>query len=334
MKYSEIRKKIMACIEVDVPVMIWGAPGCGKSSLMADVAHATHRNLYDIRMTSLEPPDLSGLARFGDGNTCTYTRPDILPPLSDTKAIIFLDEMMSARREMQPIAYQIAYDRRVGSHALPAGVRIAAASNRVQDHAISERMSSALRSRFAHYTLEPDAIEVSREFLRRKYDPRMAAFLCWRPSIISTFTPDSTEMAFACPRTWEKSAKMLSIGVEDHEQHAGIVGAGQAAQLMAFLRIGSELPAPQQAINNPGKTPVMTEPDQAYAMVCAVGSAVTPQNSDNAMTYLLRYTSAEYIVLGADVAVSMQDDPAELMRSPGWKKYCADPRILSALGLR
>lgn len=333
MKYSELRRKIVACIEADVPAMIWGSPGCGKSAMVADIAKAQSRTLYDIRLTSLEPPDLTGLPRFGKGDTCVYTRPDILPPQSDTGALVFLDEMMAARREMQTIAYQLIYDRRVGGHSLPKGARVIAASNRTTDHAISERMSSALRSRVAHYTLEPDAVEVSREFLRRKYDPRMAAFLNWRPSVISTFTPDSTEHAFGCPRTWEMSAKLLGVGVEDHETHAGVVGAGQAAQLMAFLRIGSQLPTPAQAIANPTKTPVMKEPDKAYAMCCAVGTAITPSNCAQAMNYLLRYTSAEYIVLAADVAVSMQSEPSALLSCKGWANYCADPRITAAMGI-
>lgn len=335
MKYSELHTKLSNCIQADIPAIMWGPPGVGKSALAAQLASETGRTLYDLRLTSMEPPDLTGLPQFDGRGGCTFTRPDFLPPESDENALLFLDELMAARRDMQPIAYQIIYDRRVGTHKLPKGCRVLAASNRATDHAISERVSTALASRLAHFEIEADAQLTAKYLLERGYDPRVAAFLNWRPSLIHTWKPDTKETAFGCPRTWEMVAKMLPFD-DTMDTHAGIVGSGQAAQLMAFLRLGSKLISPQEAIAHPSRVPVYTEPDQAYAMVCAVGSIANASNANRVFDYLLRYKSAEYVVLGADIAFAMC--PAEsrtaFTASDGWKRYAADLRVQQAMGMK
>ena len=48
-------------------VMIWGAPGIGKSSVVAQVAAVNHLQLVDLRLSQLAPTDLRGLPVAADG---------------------------------------------------------------------------------------------------------------------------------------------------------------------------------------------------------------------------------------------------------------------------
>lgn len=46
---------------VDLSIMIWGAPGIGKSSVVRQVAEHAEIDLIDLRLSQLAPTDLRGL---------------------------------------------------------------------------------------------------------------------------------------------------------------------------------------------------------------------------------------------------------------------------------
>jgi ABC-type transport system involved in cytochrome bd biosynthesis fused ATPase/permease subunit len=81
---------------VTISTMIWGAPGIGKSSIVAAVAEATSLQLIDVRLSQLAPTDLRGLpvARHGaEGQlgTSVWYPPEFLP--RGGKGILLLDEL-------------------------------------------------------------------------------------------------------------------------------------------------------------------------------------------------------------------------------------------------
>jgi len=60
------------------PVMLWGAPGVGKSQMVAQVAANQSTPLIDIRLSQMEPSDLRGIP-FRDGETVEWAVPSMLP---------------------------------------------------------------------------------------------------------------------------------------------------------------------------------------------------------------------------------------------------------------
>lgn len=47
-----------------ISTMIWGPPGIGKSSIVAQVAKAVGLDFIDVRLSQLAPTDLRGLPVF------------------------------------------------------------------------------------------------------------------------------------------------------------------------------------------------------------------------------------------------------------------------------
>jgi MoxR-like ATPase len=47
--------------ELRLSLMIWGAPGIGKSSIVAQAAAAAQMDVIDVRLSQLAPTDLRGL---------------------------------------------------------------------------------------------------------------------------------------------------------------------------------------------------------------------------------------------------------------------------------
>ena len=100
------------------PLFIWGPPGCGKSSVVNQLAADLGIALRDIRALLLDPVDLRGLPFIGKDGRSQWATPDFLP--QDGEGILFLDELNAAPAMVQPSCYQT----RAGSQArriYPAG---------------------------------------------------------------------------------------------------------------------------------------------------------------------------------------------------------------------
>lgn len=59
MKPSSIIKSIPALMTAGLVPMIWGAPGVGKSDVVAQVAKSLKMALRDVRLTLFDPIDLN-----------------------------------------------------------------------------------------------------------------------------------------------------------------------------------------------------------------------------------------------------------------------------------
>jgi hypothetical protein len=146
-------------------IMLWGAPGIGKSSIIREAAEKagidTTKNLMDIRLATLEPVDLRGVPSVELGRT-RYNPPELFPigknEVEDakirlarnkleqvikykyedilkkadqqTRGVILFDELPSAEPEIQIAAYEIILDRRIGQYEVPDTWSIVAAGNR------------------------------------------------------------------------------------------------------------------------------------------------------------------------------------------------------------
>src|SRR5690349_8039975 len=112
--------------------MIWGPPGIGKSSIVAQTAQAYNMEMIDLRLSQLAPTDLRGLPVAEHGISRWYP-PEFLP--REGRGILFLDELNLAPPAMQGMAQQLILDRRVGNYTVPDQWFIWAAGNRKEDRA-------------------------------------------------------------------------------------------------------------------------------------------------------------------------------------------------------
>jgi midasin (ATPase involved in ribosome maturation) len=67
-------------------LMLWGPPGIGKSSIVADVAKQHELRLVDLRLSQLAPTDLRGLP-VAENGVSRWFPPEFLP--TDGQGILF-----------------------------------------------------------------------------------------------------------------------------------------------------------------------------------------------------------------------------------------------------
>src|SRR5579885_642412 len=198
MKASCVSTTLCSLLPIRQPVFLWGAPGIGKSAVVAQAAATAGLELQDVRALLLDPVDLRGLPFVAADGRSRWATPGFLPA-EGTSGILFFDELNAAPAMVQASLYQLVLDRKLGEYRLPDGWTIVAAGNREGDRAVTSRMPTPLRNRFTHLNFEADMQEWCEWAISAKIRPEVIAFIRFKPDLLSDFDRDAT--AFPSPRS-------------------------------------------------------------------------------------------------------------------------------------
>lgn len=287
MKPSSLRTAIPKLLAKQRPAFLWGAPGVGKSDLVAQVAEDHKLELRDVRLSLLDPIDLKGFPTIDTVKKQMKWLPaDFLPKKG--KGLLFLDEMNQAPQSVQGAAYQLVLNRRIGEYELPEGWSVMAAGNRAGDRSIVHTMPSALANRFVHLDYDVNVDDWNMWAMENKLHDDLRAFIQFRPNLLHSFDPLTNPRAFPSPRSWAFVNDIYKDGYSEDDQLEmikGTVGEGAAAEFSGFVRLIKDLPRVDQVLIDPDGTKVPESPAGMYAMVTALDAKATTNNLARIMTY-------------------------------------------------
>src|SRR5690349_1936062 len=215
-------------VAANLPVLLWGEPGIGKSATLAQLAEGLDAPMETVIASVHEPSDFAGLPIVGDdpaSQGVPMAPPDWAVRLSRYgRGILFFDELSSAPPAVQAALLRVVLERRVGSLTLPPAVRIVAAANPPASAADGWHLAPPLANRFVHlhWTHDPrtvarglsgtwpaitvpvvDPARTSSALARAR--GAVAGFLTARPGL-AHHLPDDAEArggAWPSPRAWE-----------------------------------------------------------------------------------------------------------------------------------
>lgn len=301
---NELQTYLSALVTGDLKLstMIWGPPGVGKSSVVAQVAQRHGLDFVDVRLSQLAPTDLRGLpvpeADGQGGGVSRWYPPEFLP--RGGQGVLFLDEVNMAPPTMQGMAQQLILDRRVGSYVLPDGWFVWAAGNRKEDRASVFDMPAPLANRFLHLTVRPDFDSWRAYALARGLHEHVIAFLTFRPELLWRLDPQ--QPAWPSPRAWEMAARLHRAGLDA----TPAIGDAAGAEFSAFVRLYEQLPDLGTVLEGRGAgLRLPDEPSVRYAAV--VGLAARAQSADeayHAFTWLADNAGPEWLQLYVATLVS------------------------------
>jgi hypothetical protein len=318
------------------PMMIWGAPGTGKSTIIRELAEGYGVEFIDIRLSQREPVDIRGLPVPVDGRVEWLVSSD-WPRSPDSRGIILFDELTAADRSMQVAAYELILDRRIGNlYQVPDGWYICAAGNRVCDRAVAATLSSALANRFLHVELEADAESWCGWALRHGVHPSVIGFIRFAPDKLLSQENENLERGWPSPRSWERASTMLTVfdGQPELMEHAvvGLVGV-VGIQMLAVHHAAMEFADVRRLMLDPGLNVIVPERiDIKYAWCSAMvhhlwrgaDAAEAEALLDGFYRISLKLSSdfATLAMIDAMKGTAAGDDFAErLYRHPGYQKW-------------
>lgn len=319
------------------PVMIWGAPGVGKSQIIAQVAAKHDIPLIDIRLSQMEPSDLRGIP-FRNGESVEWAVPAMLPDKErhGTSGILFLDEITSAPPSVSAAAYQLILDRKLGQYEVPEGWAIFAAGNRQGDRGVTYTMPAPLANRFSHFDFEIHLDDWVAWAYKNNIDDRVIAFVRFRPELLFDFDPAHNPVAFPSPRSWEFAHRALQKFEHTPELRLGsfqaCVGPAAGIELNAFITNLDQLPD-IDAIIRGEEVAAPTEIDLQYAVASSlVGRAIRAKGSDSAETtfgnildYASVFSQKEMgVMLVSDMHRAIGQDIFSVPQFAQWSNKVAD----------
>lgn len=334
---SQATEFVSRFIAERIPVMLTGAPGVGKSSIVEAAAKAADYDLILSHPVVADPTDAKGLPWPGkDGESASFLPfGDLAQAIKATKPTVwFLDDLGQASPAVQASYMQLLLARQVNGHKLPDCVTFIAATNRRADRAGVSGILTPVLSRFgAIIGLEANVDDWSAWAMGAGMPAELVSFIRFRPNLLHVFDPQkANDMEnFPCPRTWEYVGKAMQMGLPgdlEFAAFAGAVGEGAAIELKGFLTmLRSNLPNIDGILLDPDNASIPTKPDILWAVTTVLAKKATTQNCGRVFRYAERLHesgSSEFAVLMIKDVIRL--DPSA-MATPAWTKLC-----VSALG--
>ena len=284
-------------------MLLWGAPGTGKSSVVRDLAAEMDWPCEVVIASIREPSDFAGLPVVVDGGV-HFAPPSWATSLSDAgRGLLFLDEISTAPPAVQAALLRVVLERTVGDLQLPDDVVVVAAANPPDQAADGWDLSAPLANRFCHLEWATDAATVAQGFTSGFAKPvlpalnpdrltagsgasraraEVATFLSLRPGVVTAPPTDraAAGRAWPSPRTWEMAADLLAAAraasAEPEVRTAlvcGCVGDGPGIEFLSWLA-ELDLPDPEAILAEPEGFELPDRGDRAYAVLTSVAAAV------------------------------------------------------------
>ncbi|GAA1659009.1 AAA family ATPase [Catellatospora bangladeshensis] len=350
-------------VSANLPVLLWGEPGIGKSASLQQLAAGLGVPLETVIASVHEPSDFAGLPIVGDDparDGVPMAPPDWAVRLARTgRGLLFFDELSSAPPAVQAALLRVVLERRIGSLELPASIRIVAAANPPASAADGWHLSPPLANRFVHlhWTHDPrtvarglagtwPAIEVPTVHPSRmpgavaRARGTIAGFLTARPGLVHHLPGDADSRggAWPSPRSWEMALRLLAFHLAtDTGRDAlataliGAVGDGAGLEISTYLE-ELDLPDPERVLADPDAFALPERGDRQLAFLTAVVSAVqgrtTQQRWDAGWVVLAKAVDAGV----PDVAARAALDLAAL-RDTNWPVPPAIDAFVEVLSL-
>ena len=217
----------------NVVVFLQGPPGIGKTATIGQAAEKAGKVLKTFALPTCESVDLRGLPFTKNGAT-KWASP--LP--TEGEGILLLDEVSSAAPDVQVAAHHIVQAEPGSDMSLPPGWHLVLTGNRASDKTHYRATSAPLRNRLVMINVEPDVKQWADWAMDSSIDPKVVAFLRWRPELlIAKEIPG--EGAFPSPRSWAAVSNILNLQMNnaiEREMVQGAIGEGATIEFDAYLR--------------------------------------------------------------------------------------------------
>jgi hypothetical protein len=350
-------------VAADLPVLLWGEPGIGKTAALQQLAASLDLPLTTVIASVHEPSDFSGLPVVGDDPAVQGV--PMAPPdwavrlVREGRGLLFLDELSTAPPAVQAALLRLVLERRVGALKLPPGVRIVAAANPRSSAADGWELSPPLANRFVHLRwlhdhdvvvrglggtwpraalpdLDPRLLPEAVTFARRA----VCGFLTVRPALVHQLPTNEVRRGgpWPSPRSWEMALSLIAFATAAGTGKEvlsmlvrGTVGDGPGLEALAFLD-RMDLPDPETLLADPAAAELPERGDLRQIILDGVVEAVRRrpdrQRWDAAWRVLVRALET-----GAPDLVVVPASSLAALRREDWDVPAAIDRLAGAVSL-
>jgi len=269
---ADMVKKIHAALNADVPLLMRGPPGVGKSAIAGQVAKDMGVPMYTLIASLCEPSDFGGMPVVNAQTQELIRYPlGAIKALSKAPGILFLDEITNCPPLIQAALMRGVLDRVWGDTTMHPDSRLLMACNSAEQSAGGFDVALPLIGRMEIVDLSPLISEVQAYFFGlgkvestlRSMSVDFAATLEADTSLLQIDPPKGSLQngnPWGAPRAWERALRSASACLDMGERETsnvfnaalrGNVGTECASAFMAIRKIRNELPSLTEITEDP-----------------------------------------------------------------------------------
>lgn len=307
---------VRAAIVADIPLMIEGDPGVGKTAMILRVGTSLGLPVYILQLGEVQEVDVGGFPVVTDNRVMRL-------PLGPIHAatlgpcVLFLDDFRTATPPVQGTALRLLQGKAAGDIQLHPGCRVILAANPVEQTPGGSPLSAPVINRMCVVRMRPDVAEIA-PFFENLGDPAgdaqsaalrdlgvdLAATLDRQPDLLEIEPSPAAinnEAPWASPRGWEKGLRMCAAltvaGVPDtspvfRAALSGAIGETQAIAFLGIRKVRKDLPSVAEIVDDPTSAKLPTNPG-TYIAILGVVVQVALRNASAAHAYAERLGSEE-----------------------------------------
>jgi len=214
----QLREVLHLGYRTGMPIYISGAPGIGKSEIVAQFAKEIKANFPNpLILSSIQPEDVRGI---GIPNRRTkrldFFQLGFFPPEdSEERWVLFYDELSNADKRLQAPLQQLILHRQTGDYTLPPDCYQVAAGNSLEDQCFAYELSRALEDRFCIVNLKVAVEPWTKWAIDTQVHTDIISFIKIKPEYLHySLTQEKYESAqdervLPTPRAWGKYVNMI-----------------------------------------------------------------------------------------------------------------------------
>jgi hypothetical protein len=336
---------LIATVGHNTTIVLRGAPGQGKSSILNAIAQrmpdylpcyidCTQLDLGDLAMPVIDRElmvtNFAPNARFGIARG--QTRP----------LLIMLDELSKAAKPVLNMLLPVILERRLGDANLPTGSIIFATGNLdsdgVGDALPAHVMNRVTSVRYAN----PTADEWITWASTNDVVPEVLAFAKQFPQVFDCyddladgdtnpyiFNPRKGQTkTFCSPRSLEKASHIVKqralLGEALLPALAGTVGESAARDMEALVHLADQIPTFEAVCKSPAKTPVPDGVGAVFLMAFMLAGRVKEDSLDAVMEYINRWDSFEGVTLFITTMATNKAKAPWACKNRAWTKKATE----------
>ena len=283
-------RALAAAIRANVPVLVWGQPGVGKTAYLETFGTRNSFQVETVVGSIREASDFLGLPIEVDGQV-RYAPPSWAERLAKaSKGLLFLDELTTAAPSVQRAMLRILQEREVGEMTLPPSVALVAAANPPAVAVDGWDLAAPVANRLMHLDwhfdadawldgvvtdfayIDPPSLEamlgVRTDVDAIRVKGAVTAFLKARPDLQLALPSDPAlaGKGWPSPRSWTNAMAVLAELDPRDEDGAllvlkGCVGEAAAVEYLAWLA-ANDLYDPEAVLADPKIVDWTARPDR------------------------------------------------------------------------
>jgi len=293
-------------------VLLEGPMGCGKSSMLNGLAARLPNHIpcyFDCTTKVSGDVAIPNIAHMDNGQGyVTYLTNEELGAHLDKPIILMVDEYGKAERDIKNSLLRILLERKIGSYTLHPDSIVFATTNLGAEN-VGDMLPAHARNRLILLRLKkPTNMEWLEDFaIPNSLDPVVCSWAKDNPQLFHDFqdvpNPDDNPFIFhpqapsseqfVTPRSLHAVSDIMQVREHFSDDLLtaslmGTIGKRGAMDLMAYVKIGDQLPSLESIKTDPSNAKVPTSPAAVCMVVYKAAQTMGRDWVDAWMTYLVR----------------------------------------------